>query len=375
MAARHPNLDRQTQFFQGEIQQQIALQDDEIDRIAQELIRYKTRIAESKIHLQQLNRDLQTAECRVKGCNQCDRADLLARIAQRKAKHNQTIQQLESDHSAAVDCLQEEFTEEMERTRESHEERLNSQFEDIERQKAKVHEEMVRDCELANELAKKQQLSPEEDEDVDDHYNEMIVQLRNQIRKLNAERFERFQSAKTRLIECLAVLEEMDREQEHLMAERRRTLTQLDSRYQEELKRLGQSEREFRSERKEALKNARRDLARLQRALHKLQSGQRDEMRMASSKFAGIEQELASSAPVVVPDKLDSKELKKLESRRSTVRTSKQVRDQMEAKLSECRSVNASLRREVARMKHERTYGQRFQQICASGYPIGGRMA
>jgi hypothetical protein len=369
------NLDRQIQLFQFKIQQKIALKDDELERTAKELTLYKTQIAESKIRFQQLERDVQAAKYQVNGGKQCDEASLRARIARRKTNHNLTIQKIEADHSSAVDSLQEQFTQEMEHIRQSHDTQLKEQIESLERDKTEIESEIIRYYESANELRKVQNPLTEEEEDIVEENNfdcstPMILQLQETIQIRNAERIESLVNSKRKLTECLQVLEQLDHDQENRTVEMRKTLERLDSRYHEQLNRLKQSEKDYRSEQRERFATAQKNLRKLQHALHKIQSGQREQLK----SFAIVQKGFAKSAPIFVNENVDPVELKKVEKRKANIKKSKQLRDVKEAKLVESRSVNDVLRRQVAEIKHELKYVQRYRRICAIGDPHLARM-
>jgi ribosome-binding ATPase YchF (GTP1/OBG family) len=177
-------------------------------------------------------------------------------------------------------------------------------------------------------------------------------------------------NSKHKLTQCLRVLEQLDREQEVRTAEVRQTLGELDSRYREQLSRLKRSEKDCRTEQRQRLVAAQKNLRKLQRALHRIQSGQREQLK----SLVIVQKDFASSAPIFVSANADDLELKRVEKRRVSMTLSKRWRDEREAMLVESRLINDGLRRQVAEIKHELKFGQRCRRICAMGETLSARV-
>jgi chromosome segregation ATPase len=371
------NLERQVQLFQFKIQQKIALRDDELDRIAKELTLYKSGIAEANIRIHQLDRDIEATKYQVRGGRQCNQASLQARMARRKAEHSHAVRELDSQHALTVDDLHQQFAETIEQMRESHQSQLNEQLQALDDEKKGVEADILRYRESITEA---EQAAETEEEDCSENGcfegdDQMIGRLRDTIRARNAERVESLLNSKTKLTECLHVLETLDRDHERNVSEARKGIEAIDARYRDELAQLKQTEKSARSQLAQALRKAQKRLKQLQSARRTLQFRQREEMKTASLNIAMMEKEMASSAPIFLKDAVDGERLKKVERRRGNVAASRRMREAKEAKLFECRELNGNLKREVAEKKHRLRYVQRYNQICAIGISTVGRMA
>jgi hypothetical protein len=348
-------LKRQIQAFRHKIQQAVAVKDDEIGRMMQQLILYKTEITESRIRLHRLHRSVEAAKHRMQGGRKYGEATLKECIARKEVNYTESILQLQASQTAEIDGIQKQFAEMLTRLNESNQTDEIARMKSVEDQIVQLKAEIASCQESIAEAMSDQSEGPESSSLVAEC--ELIADLQTKVRVRTAERLEGLKHSKTRLTECLQLLEDMESTHETNVAEYHQKLDDIDACYQLELQRLTESGTEEKAGQKARLDKARRNLAALERALQKLQSGQKENLKVIASSYSAVHPQFSSSAP------MESEEARKVQKRRLAMKGLNRILAVREKALDECRLTNDSLRRELEGVKHEIRFAERFRRF------------
>ena len=128
-------LERQIQGFQFKIQQAIAIRDEEINRLSETLITYKSKIIEAKEEIERIEHEIELAKYTKESTYRCNQATYERKIAMKKAEHNELIQRIQNEQAEEIDEMQRQFSETL-NDLENHEiSSYSEQFELIEKKK------------------------------------------------------------------------------------------------------------------------------------------------------------------------------------------------------------------------------------------------
>ena len=128
-------FERTIQGFQFKIQQAIAIRDEEINRLSETLVTYKSKIVQAKEEIERIEHDIEIAKYTKESLYRCNQASYERKIALKKAQHNELIQSIQKEQAEEIDEMQRQFSETLHDLENHENSSYADQFEMIERKK------------------------------------------------------------------------------------------------------------------------------------------------------------------------------------------------------------------------------------------------
>lgn len=344
-------MERRMEQFQNRVQTNINLADDEIARLQSYLSTVQGEILDVKDKLNSHNIKSAQVQQEVIGRKKRSQAQIDAKIARMKADHHSKIQEIQQLHSDEIKSMQHDFEDTMAQldqiTREKTQKRVGP-IEDVMKQTEMTIKKMkdsfgsserAAETEAINDIKSLQELQYSRQQRL-----EVAVQKRNQ------ERLESLVQAKTRLSDCVNTLEEMERNHTISMENYKRQLEAMDNRYQEKIKR--DSERQNRTTEGLSRKYAEYEkrYRALQRTIKKIKQHHQQQIEEAVREGETLK---LTAAAYETQTTQSTKEISKIQSNNKLLIDLKRKLETRENELAQARTNNESMKREIARLKHE----------------------
>lgn len=393
-------FERTIQGFQFKIQQAIAIRDEEINRLSETLVTYKSKIVQAKEEIERIEHDIEIAKYTKESLYRCNQASYERKIALKKAQHNELIQSIQKEQAEEIDEMQRQFSETLHDLENHENSSYADQFEMIERKK----ESTLKLINQYQSTIHQFQNNPNpNDMSMDDSFNaetiekkeKRIRELQNIIKQRNEERLQSLLDSKSKLQECMRIIEEMDKEQEEETSKMKKKIDEIEKNYHEQLDEMVDNQKAIRVVQKQKLEQATRQYNSLRKALSKLKSGHQQQLKQTLHEMSQIKAKFTQSAPLVFnyqntqsvvgkyqnahgysanstppasPISINNainkdydNELDSIQKNRIKLRDSKRLIRQKEEDLSKARQENLSLKQEIGRLKHNIKYSQRMQ--------------
>lgn len=393
-------FERTIQGFQFKIQQAIAIRDEEINRLSETLVTYKSKIVQAKEEIERIEHDIEIAKYTKESLYRCNQASYERKIALKKAQHNELIQSIQKEQAEEIDEMQRQFSETLHDLENHENSSYADQFEMIERKK----ESTLKLINQYQSTIHQFQNNPNpNDMSMDDSFNaetiekkeKRIRELQNIIKQRNEERLQSLLDSKSKLQECMRIIEEMDKEQEEETSKMKKKIDEIEKNYHEQLDEMVDNQKAIRVVQKQKLEQATRQYNSLRKALSKLKSGHQQQLKQTLHEMSQIKAKFTQSAPLVFnyqntqsvvgkyqnahgysanstppasPTSINNainkdydNEFDSIQKNRIKLRDSKRLIRQKEEDLSKARQENLSLKQEIGRLKHNIKYSQRMQ--------------
>lgn len=388
-------LERQIQGFQFKIQQAIAIQDEKINRLSETLVKYKSKIMESKEEIERIEHEIELAKYTKESIYRCNRATYERKIAMKKAQHNELIQSIQKEQADEIDEMQRQFSEILNDLENQKNTAYTEQFELIEKKKESTLKLITQYQSTIQQI----QATSNQEASLDDSINlesvekkeKRIQELQNIVKQRNEERLQCLLDSKDKLQQCMSIIEKMDKEQESQTSEKRKAIDEIERRYHEELDTMTENHKAIRTVLKQKLEQSSRQYNSLKKALSKLKYGYQQQLKQTLHEMTQIKERFTQSAPPAfsyqnAQSAMENRyqnvhgfsanstppgsptsvanydyESDSIEKNRIKLRNSKRLIREKEEDLDKARQENLSLKQEIGRLKHHIKYAQKMQ--------------
>jgi hypothetical protein len=184
--------------------------------------------------------------------------------------------------------------------------------------------------------------------DTVDH--EAISNLQALIRQRNSERFQNLQDSKTKLAACVETLDTMVKSHGLAVAERRRTLKEIEQKYQADLVKLEERHRPKLARLAQRLEDTQARTNTLLRAAHHLEHTNQKQLKATLKDLDAIRRKALMRAEGEMATQEDGK---RLEAQRVELVRLQRVMVGKEERLVEARQGNQALKKELWRVRHD----------------------
>ena len=266
-------LDREVKKIQFRIQQEISLTDDEIQRMSEQLTEYKSEIVRKEKQFDQLQRTISEMNEKRLGIKNRNNVSNSIQIALMKHNHQIVLQNLREQQELEINQLQDNFESRLEQFEHASNARIEDAFirvdKEIEDLRSKIN--LYSATLSRNNSRKKDPLKQETDNHCNTINNNLIIELRNIVQYKNQERAEILRDSKEKLTQCMAQIEDMEKEHEREVEDRRKSIEFIDKSYKREVNKMAQAQQHKLSMLKGHLLEAEKRTQILRIAAHKLE--------------------------------------------------------------------------------------------------------
>ncbi|OHT10107.1 hypothetical protein TRFO_20745 [Tritrichomonas foetus] len=352
------SLDRRLEQFQFKVQQQINITDDQLTRISEYYHTLQNDITNFEDKLNRLNIRATQIEHTKKGRENCKSAEKKAKASRLMNDHEKRLKELSEYYQKQKEVMRIDF----ENTYEEIDKMAQKRAED----KVKpVENEIKKTISLINKLndASNQNNNDSEESLIEQDVNhahdmelQRIANLEAKLEDQNKYRLEMLIEEKNRLTECVNLLEDMERnhitEMEHLKDE----LDAIDVKYSEQVKARKSKQHKETAKIKRTIHDREQQVKTLQKALHKSEKRQREEMQKASETSEYLRTELLAVKKRVSQQRENDNEISEQRGQLSELSIQLNQREQILLKM---RTDNETLKRDIARITQEKLIAKR----------------
>lgn len=354
-----PVFERRMEQFRNKVQQHINLADDEISRLTTYLSTIKGDILEANDKLNRLQLQLVQIAQEQSGTNKRQQAALNTKISRIKAAYNMKLQEINALHAEDTSKLQKTFQKAIDE--------IHSNL------KSKVEQETAPTNELIKQTKAKLQAmqntfgvsdKKQDDEALADIQSIQEVEISQQrqlekaIQKRTQERLDSLLQAKSRLADCVATIDEMQRNHETQMNSYKMKIEALDVQYQSKVKRENEKHAKSIEALKRKLNESEKRNFSLQRTIHKIEHHHKMQLDATVREGDNLQHSIKTQE---VQTEIQLKENGKLKNLMNKLQVLKGKLETRENELINERTDNESLKREINRLKHESTIAKRRQ--------------
>ena len=345
-------INRRIERFQSKLQQRVNLADDEIARLNNYYASVMAEITDAKDQLARLNRISDQQTQKLTGTSKKEIAEHNAEIATLKAKHEQTIIELQEAHVRQIMDFQRDFEatlKQVDKWADSCVEQktasINAQLErtnvalDKTKQTLASTSTLTKDTEMQ---AATQSLEYETDR---------IQRLEEKLKQKNQDRLDMLMGLKMRLNECIATLEETENNHSNEMSSYIYKLDAVDKKYEERMNKEAEKHEKEQFALKRQLEALKRKIASYQTQMEKMSIRAREQISSIEQESSQVLASVRISSANAITS-ISSEVTDVMASTKSLQQTEKLLAEK-ENELLRARTDNESLKREIARLHHE----------------------
>lgn len=353
-------LERQVKHIQFRIQQEISLADNEIHLYSQKLNGYKNLILQREETLNQLNNKILSAREMYNGNQNKIKINRSLEFAKIKSAHQAKMKEIRDEQVKEIRDVQTQFENLLKSFNHQNEEKIERKYKEVCTQVNQYkHTLNSYQTKLSEFSTKKDPLDAETTNHCTVLNNSLIIELRNIINERNNERIENLKLSKAKLNECITQLESMEKEHDSLLDEKRRKLSSMDRKHDNEVRKMTQIQEHKIRLLKAHLVEAERRSSLLSKAAHKLEQSNETQLHATM-------QEIDYLTATTIPQQHDTENV---ESEKRKVQNLTRLRESLrtkleekEAKLEEARSANNLFKKDISRIRHEIRFSTRRTQ-------------
>lgn len=350
-------LERRMEQFQSKVQQNINLADDEITRLASYLQTLKGDIVDVKDQLSRVAIKTAQLQQEATGKEKRYQASIETVVAKLKKEHHSVMKELQERHSQEIAAVYQAYQEEIAEIEKVTNQKIKQRTGPVEELLAQTQNQYKRMVEAQSTVDKTLELESMEDIRVIQELElERQRRLESAIEARNQERLESLLQAKSRLSDCVATLEEMDRNHASKMQSYMTRIETMDSRYQDQMKR----ETEKHNRVVEQLKRRQYDLdarsAALERTRSKIERNHKRQIEQAIQEGESLKLSIEAHE---ARSQQTAQESGKVQAWAAKLEQLKKKLESSENNLMQARTENEAMKREIARLKHEARMARR----------------
>lgn len=345
-------VNRRIERFQNKLQQRINLADDEIARLNDYYASVLAEIANTTDQLDRFQRQSEQKSQNMTGSSKKEIAEHNAAIASMNAQHAKDLIEIQEKHSQEIMSLQRDFEDtlkEVDKWAQSCiEQKTFSIDQDIGKTTIKIDQTKQS---LAMSTSEVQNDEVNGTQQQLDYETDRIRRLEEKLKTRNQERLETLLALKSRLSECTQVLEEVDQSHSNAMNNYIYKLESTDKRYEERIQKEAEKHEKELFGYQRQLENLKRKISSYQNQIERTSIRGRE-------KIASVEQnsvQILTSVHItsVNAQTTISNELTNIDKANEDLSKKERELADLENELLQKRTKNESLKREIARLRHE----------------------
>lgn len=351
-------FNRQVQSFQFKIQQKLILYDEEIGRLADRLNMTKSQIHAEKERIQQLDREISSANEYKDGESRRRSATFNTIISRAKANYHAQLQSIQSQHMQEITDLQNDFERQLQRFPKKNDSQQISSMRQVEEQiesyKEKIDAYKTQTIKIQQENMKFESELGSPDEAVEGENLAIdfspIEKLQDAITQRQMERFENLNQSKQKLSQCIELLESMTKEHMINVSEKQQQIREIEEDYNLNLQRIEEKHKTNVELLKIQLIEAEKRTRTLMKAAKHLGSNNHKQMMEAIHELNVKKQK---TFEITDNEVLEADEKKQRESLKKEISKLKRQLKHKENDLLDLQQDNQDIKREIWRLKHE----------------------
>lgn len=354
-------INRRIERFQTKLQQRLNLADDEIARLNAYYSSVLAEITSATDQLERYRRIGQQNIQKIDGDSKKDIAQRNADIALINSQHAKVLINLQEQHSQQIMQLQREFEETLKSVDKWAESCVFQKTQSINQQLDRTQAAIDRTKQTltlsTNSIQRDEtnSLGPQLDYEVD-----RIRRLEDKLKEMNQDRLDTLLSLKSRLLDSMTVLEDVDQGHANRMKDYGQKLEEIDRKYDETLKEEAEKHEKEMFTYTNQLNGLKRKVNNYQNQIEK--STNRTRERIATIEQAN--EEIKSSIRIVSTNTVNStvNESVDINGATKSLQHTQYSLAQKNNELLQARTENESLKREIARLRHEALIKERRER-------------
>ena len=272
-------LDREVKKIQFRIQQEISLTDDEIQRMSEQLTEYKSEIVRKEKTLDKLQRDINEKMAAKDGRTKRNTVNQKMQFAQIQSDYHLYLQNLKKQQEEEISKLQDDFEEKLILFQNSTNDSIERKYQQVDKEMEELRSQIsIHSTIVSKRTRVKDPIQAETRAHCETLNNNLILELRQIIQNKNQERAENLRQSKEKLMQCVETIEDIDKEHDREVQDRRKALEHLDRMYDKELRKLAQAQEHKLLMLKGHLLEAEKRTQILRRAAHKLEQSNEQQL-------------------------------------------------------------------------------------------------
>lgn len=343
--------------FQSRVQQNVNLADDELLRLANYLSTLKGDIADTKDQLNRVSLKTTQLQQELSGRDKRHVAGRDMSIARCKAKHHTAMQELQERQAHEIGRIHQDFEDKIAEIEILSKVKIQRKTGLVEELISKAQMQIKRLMEMSEQGANAmEEETPEDIQELQKLENQRQQRLEKVMDLRNKERLDSLLQAKTRLSDCIATLEEMERNHASNMENYKKRLEAIDARYNQRRKiETEKQERAVDSVKRKYADLERRAMA-LQKTTRKIERHHKGQILDAVREGEMLKMSVETTEAKSVQVRQGNQKVQALTQKRNETRKRLEV---SENGLMQARTDNEALKREIARLKHEAIMAKR----------------
>jgi hypothetical protein len=349
------SMERRIQRFQFKVQQRVTLADEEITRLSLYQKNLEAEIADVRDQLRIFTNQTTQVRTQETGKEKRQQTHREAVLAQLRADHVRQVSELETTNEEEVASFQQEFEQALEDAEKWGEQHIATSSADLDRELERVNAAIDRERNTGLESA----LDPNESADMEclrqllDFERTRIDGLEDRVKQLSQERLDKLNGLKERLGESLNTLEDLERAHCKRVEQFKSRSDAEDRAYQGKLAKLTE-------EQKKAITALSREHAALvqkvkgqEKVVQQLESQSETERDRADEEIARLRKDIDNALAESKCDDAEKQTNETLSSTMQNLQRTEQILTEKENDVLKLRMENESLKRDVARIRHE----------------------
>lgn len=354
-------LERQVKNIQFRIQQEISIADDEIERFSEVLNQYKSEIVRKEKELEKLQYKIDAISQIKDGERRRSQVDHQLRLSQMTLNHHLFIQQLRKEQEKEINRVQDEFGFKLETISNSIDGKLERSFQAVEKEIEMLRNTVdINATNLSKKYrGKKDTVQIETQEHCNTINNSIILQLRSYAQRCNTERANNLMMSRQKLQECVAQIEDMEKEHITALNDRKMSLQHIDKQYEKELQTLAQQHNHKILMLSGHLSETEKRMQILRKAAHSLEQSNEQQLHETMKEIDMMPTQNSNEEDYQMLEE-EQKRKEELEAKRSILKLELQ---KQEKNLEEVRNENSKIRKDLAAISHQVHMGARKAQF------------
>lgn len=371
--------------LQNKIQVKINLANDEIDRLKSDYAIIQGEIIEVMDLLNKLKNNMTQVKHLKSGMNIRKQVSIDTMVSKMKSDYTLRLQELEMSHSQQINILNQDYENSMKEIErhsdiifEEQVEPLNKQIEQMKEDLKKMKYEYQAISSINNQSLSQSSLNSAMDDEFRSSHDEEVQKIRSLEKKIHATNQERLNSilqGKERLQQCVETIDEMEKNHSTEMDNYKTKLDALDNMYQDKIRLATEKHHRTIETLTKKLNQYNDKINSIQSTIQKVQDHHKLQIDRAIAEGDSLSSQISEKAKQYSASFSGlNLNISIQKSEISNSNDYSQVRDamdrlsQLKEKLEKCenelfreRTENESMKREIARLKHEKKMAPRIQ--------------
>lgn len=378
-------MEKRIERLQHKIQVKVNLANDEIDRLKSDYAIIQGQICEVIDQINQLNNYMTQRKYIQLGINKRKQVSIDTIISKMKTEYNLQIQELETSHSNQISNLNKEYENSMKEIERHSDIKLEEQIGPINKaiEDTKEYLKQIKyeyQALTSNNSSFSQVTTNDEFSSFHDNEIESIKNLEKKIQKQNQERLNSILQGKAKLQECVETIDEMEKTHSTEMENFKSKLDALDKMYQDKIRIKSEKHHKTIEKLTQKLKEYNQKINSIQNTIQKVQNHHKMQIDKALAEGDNLSSQISEKAKQysasfsglnINVSKHKSNvsyfnEYSEASDEKSKLSMLKEKLEKTENQLFKERTENESLKREIARLKHEAKMAPRIEQWKSS---------